>query len=464
MEVTYYSHASIQITSTLGVKILTDPWIFNPIYGNMLWQFPENKIGLTEYLKQDILFISHTHPDHYSAETLRLFDRNIPIIIQKYTDGTRMKEELNALGFMNIIELGKKETYRHDDDLRITLVNDGFIDSVIVVSDGDKSIFNQNDCFLSDEDLSWIGDNFSIDVACLFFMGVGIFPGSFDMTWEQKVREIDKKRTAAFERCLKTAKLIGAKKIIPFSSDMTWLRKLDLARLNGALPVEFRDYCREKDTDLEILLLSSGEKYSFVEDKSCYTNYFKTKEEMIKAITELRNHPSNVELIQKLEQYENSFVLDEKRFVRLFNEYCAQEYQKSVPTYSYKKPKEKFKVGWRITHQDGPTSEYAIEFSPGHFGITQAGTELDAIKSTLHMIIHVESHLLEMVVAQALTVEDLNNCRYFIWRPGSYTADEDSFWLFLSAFSVFLADTQQKDLRVPPPEKGIVTSFLNASK
>ena len=39
MKITYYNHASMSIRSNNGFEILTDPWIYGPIYGPMLAQF-----------------------------------------------------------------------------------------------------------------------------------------------------------------------------------------------------------------------------------------------------------------------------------------------------------------------------------------------------------------------------------------------------------------------------------------
>ena len=35
MKITYYNHASMCVTSKTGFEILTDPWIYGPIYGRM---------------------------------------------------------------------------------------------------------------------------------------------------------------------------------------------------------------------------------------------------------------------------------------------------------------------------------------------------------------------------------------------------------------------------------------------
>ena len=79
MKVKYYSHATFQLRGDRGGRLLTDPWLYNPIYGHMIWQFPECPVPRVEYVDQDILYISHDHPDHFCIRTLELFSREIPV-------------------------------------------------------------------------------------------------------------------------------------------------------------------------------------------------------------------------------------------------------------------------------------------------------------------------------------------------------------------------------------------------
>ena len=94
MKITYYNHASVSIKSVSGFNLLTDSWIYGPIYGGSMWQFPVCKIDSKEYFKKNALYISHTHPDHYCRNTLSKFPRSIPIYIRKYDDLVPLKKQL----------------------------------------------------------------------------------------------------------------------------------------------------------------------------------------------------------------------------------------------------------------------------------------------------------------------------------------------------------------------------------
>ena len=153
MKVRYVSHASIQIVTDSGLRLLTDPWLHSPIYGNMMWQFPVCTLSMADYTAQDILHVSHDHPDHFCARTLRHFDRSLPVVIRRYEGVIDIKGKLKELGFKNIIELGHRESWTDPRGLTVTLLIDaGSTDSATIISDGKQSVFNQNDCFLSEED------------------------------------------------------------------------------------------------------------------------------------------------------------------------------------------------------------------------------------------------------------------------------------------------------------------------
>lgn len=439
MRIRYYSHASVQMVSDRGGRLLADPWLHNPIYGNMMWQFPPCQISSEDYVQQDLLYISHTHPDHFCPKTLGRFKKTTPIIIRKYNKGVNLSRDLRHLGFQSIIEVDHRETVTPLPGLTVTLLADRkSFDSALVVSDGRHTVFNQNDCLLQEDDLGWIGDQFKIDLACLFFMGCGQFPGSFDMPWEQKQAEIRKKVERSFERATRTAELIRAPRVLPYASDLTWLRRPDLARLNGALPVEFRQYVEQKGNPFEVFLLTSGETFAFTESPDDYQGYFKDREEMWKAYEALRGLPEHARTIEELEAREQSYIFDAEEFQRLFQDYC--EYAQTLRI--VREPDEGMRLGLRVL--TGPDLiEYVIRYEPEAKDIMRARKPLSGERG-LHMILTIPGSLLAAATLGALTFEDLANCRFAIARPGPFTEAEDSFWYFLEGFSWYIdAATRQ---------------------
>ena len=441
MKIRYFSHASLQITTAEGVRLLSDPWLYDPIYGDMMWQFPKNVVSLDEFCDQDILYISHTHPDHFCERTLSHFKRDIPILIREYGGNIRMKRHLLDLGFTRVLEMAHRETQTPLGDIQVTMLHDdgAGIDSTLIVSDSQRTVFNQNDCFLAINDLKWIGEHFKIDFAALFFMGVGPFPGSFEMTREQKQLEVQKRRDACFARALETAKLVRAPRVLPYSSDMTWLRRQDLSSLNGALPLEFSKFVAMSCSPLDVYLMSPGESYGFTESPSEYKKYFRTRDEMEGAIQELRLLPENVKLMKDLEEWENSFEFDGEKFERFMNAYGRYSLDEKLFSGTYAR----IDIGLRVSglpgtaESDRITHNFLIHFSSTERSIKISALEIGQLP-TLHMRLTIPGSLLGMALSGACLFEDLVNCRYSIWRPGEFNHSEDLFWRFLSGFTDYL--------------------------
>ena len=71
------------------------------------------------------------------------------------------------------------EKFNLDDTFDVTFYcSDNNIDSVQVISEKDsqESLFNMNDCFLTNKQLDFISKKHFINHAMVFFMGVGPYP------------------------------------------------------------------------------------------------------------------------------------------------------------------------------------------------------------------------------------------------------------------------------------------------
>ena len=108
MEVKFVSHACLRY-ETSEVVLITDPWITDdPIYCDSIYKFPRQKITMDDAINDvNWVFISHTHEDHFHPESLKLFNKKIPIIIPKFewckhTRRNLLKDSLISMGFKNI--------------------------------------------------------------------------------------------------------------------------------------------------------------------------------------------------------------------------------------------------------------------------------------------------------------------------------------------------------------------------
>jgi len=79
MKITMLGHSCLLIEID-GKRILTDPWLTNGAYFNILkhkGSFPENY----EVLPLDLILVSHGHDDHFDPHTLKNLPKTIPVII-----------------------------------------------------------------------------------------------------------------------------------------------------------------------------------------------------------------------------------------------------------------------------------------------------------------------------------------------------------------------------------------------
>ena len=104
MKLKLYRSATIGIYSN-GTKVLTDPWLTDGEYYGSWSHYPYFDLvkNLKEINSYNYIYISHIHPDHCSNSTLKLIDKNIPILIGKYNEKF-LKIKLERMGF-SVIEL-----------------------------------------------------------------------------------------------------------------------------------------------------------------------------------------------------------------------------------------------------------------------------------------------------------------------------------------------------------------------
>lgn len=103
LTVTRILHAGYQIQST-NAKILFDPIVENPFSINC-YAYPSVHFNhaIIESEIWDAIFISHIHDDHFSLNSLKHFNRRIPIYI--YSRNQEAFDLIRKLGFTNVIAL-----------------------------------------------------------------------------------------------------------------------------------------------------------------------------------------------------------------------------------------------------------------------------------------------------------------------------------------------------------------------
>ena len=107
--------SSCVIIETAELKILCDPWLIDggAYYGSWAADYPPLKFDSEKFSDIDYIYISHIHPDHLDPNTLKHFNKKIPILIHKFqTQLIRdtFYKNIEPLGF-KIIELPHNQKY-----------------------------------------------------------------------------------------------------------------------------------------------------------------------------------------------------------------------------------------------------------------------------------------------------------------------------------------------------------------
>ena len=425
MRLTYNSHASIRMESDLG-SLVTDPWFYEPIYGGMMWQFPRSNVALTSYTEADTVIISHSHPDHFCIKSLGHFSGSpCHFLLPKLGHSRVITEYLDSLG-CNYTEVGHKE-HINVPGYRVQFFHAGNnCDSAQVIQSVNcgRVIFNMNDCFLSDEDLSEIGRVNKVDHAMVFFMGIGPYPGSFEMSMENKLAVVEAKKLHSYRRALKTLATINVTTFTAYSNDMTWLRRRDLAELYSFGKHEFYSFIEaslpgrscDSAKNCTPISLESGDVYDFSVGKvqalsmvaSC------TKDGALAGDLDLL-HQKSREKIQTIELAESSFELrtqdipaELEELVAILNRISNSESLKDFSVVANIKERHKLVFNSRINQWQ------------------YSGLDNDLIDADLGLCL--DENLWACIQTGFYTSEDLMNCRFAISRSGEYTREEEIFW------------------------------------
>lgn len=250
MQIEHFHNACCIVKSTESTRILCDPW-FNPgaFCGSWALAHPIHRPIPVAFQDFDLLYISHIHPDHFDQIFLRSIDKSIPIIIPNEQPISILKKKLEALGFKKIIPLDNCQTFQYSD-LELTLFTPflksrmhadyelpNFLDSALLISDGQSSFLNTNDNYPSIDSIKWIEENYGVpDILSLLYNSAGFYPQSVNnFSVAEKIAEKHKVVERCFQMLLETSMASSSKYIMPFAGDYALTGKL--WNLNQFLPV-----------------------------------------------------------------------------------------------------------------------------------------------------------------------------------------------------------------------------------
>ena len=125
IKIRFFNHAFLQV-ETKEFKFATDPWAIGPAFNTGWWLKKATKSDWIKELNScSFIYISHNHPDHLHPLTLSKIDKNIPIVVPKFTSDST-GNYIESLGFKNIIRLDFSKEYQFKDtNLILTILKSG---------------------------------------------------------------------------------------------------------------------------------------------------------------------------------------------------------------------------------------------------------------------------------------------------------------------------------------------------
>ena len=248
----YIGHASILVR--LNKKKYIFDTIKNTNFYNNSWLFFPSQVNDKRIFDIDGIFVSHIHADHYDPILLQqLQKKNIPIYILDGRPGFSKDLNKNNINFTKI-PINKK--FEIDKNIWVygCLHEYNDIDSSLLISNNNLSIYHGNDNFITEKTLlpfkKAIGN---VDIACIPFAFIHFYPYLLD-SLKKKDNKLEGKRleNLFMNYGIKQAKILNPKVIIPFGSNLFHLDDPKCPMNKGvATPVDFVNYANKHHKKLK---------------------------------------------------------------------------------------------------------------------------------------------------------------------------------------------------------------------
>lgn len=227
VEITYLGHAGFVVEAG-GTRILMDPW-FHPAFLRSWFPFPDNRDLLDTVLGQrfDLLYISHTHEDHYDRRLLEMLDKDVTVLVPKYRSKA-LERGLRQLGFQDLVLLDHQASHPVTDGIVATMVLDTSHkeDSGLLLDIDGFRFLDLNDCNTALSDLP--GD---IDLLAAQFSGAMWYPNCYDYPPQVMRERVESVRGDLLQTLATKVEITGARSYLPSAGPACFLDP-DLAAYN----------------------------------------------------------------------------------------------------------------------------------------------------------------------------------------------------------------------------------------
>lgn len=208
-----------------GKTLLFDPWLIGSCYWRSWWNFPEIDRAEIKKIKPDYIYLTHLHWDHFHAPSMRLFGRDVKYLVPKIP-GTRMVRDLISCKFKNIVEIPHGGKFELWEDCFLHSFQFGLFsaDSMAVVSDGETTLLNANDCKTFGLPLDQIRNRFP-KVDFVFRSHSSATPIPYTIK-DYKTKFSDLRTAQDYvEEFTNFSHAVGARYAVPFASNHCFLHK-----------------------------------------------------------------------------------------------------------------------------------------------------------------------------------------------------------------------------------------------
>ncbi len=315
MKFTILSHAGMLVEHE-GKSILFDPWLIGSCYWRSWWNFPEIERDYLDGIKPDYIYLTHLHWDHFHSPSLRLFDRNTQFLVPKIP-GTRMVRDLRSIKRMNIIEIPHGKSFELWAGCRLHSYQFGIFaaDSTAVISDGETTLFNANDCKIFGLPLDHIRRRFP-KIDFVFRSHSSATPVPYCIKgYEQNFAD---HRTASdyIDEFTSFSHSIGARYAIPFASNHCFLHRETRAfNDTGVNPQMVAEYYNSNSdqTVTQCVIMTPGSSWSRDDGFELREFDYSKKDEVIEAMS-VKYADKLEKQYEKEESFRSSFAAFQRYF------------------------------------------------------------------------------------------------------------------------------------------------------
>ncbi len=266
MRLETFGHACLKVTQG-ETGVIVDPWIVGSCYWRSWWHFPAIDTPVEEIVRGvRFIYLTHEHWDHTHYPSLRKFPADITILLAK-TTVPRMRDNMQTLGFRNVIELPHGKPVRLAPDLEVTSYQFGVVnDSALVIGDGRTTILNLNDSKLRGAPLRQVLRRHApIDFMLSSHSNASGYP--FCYTSEAEGEAMVRDRSDYIEEFAYAGSVIRPRFAIPFASNHCYLHK-DTVEFNRLVvsPLEVQErYNAAGIPGSNCVVMTSGDSWDDVE-------------------------------------------------------------------------------------------------------------------------------------------------------------------------------------------------------